>query len=82
MYQTSTRLNLDFMRKLSWKLSRLYHKLSTFSHKNFNYLEALKYSEVAKEYFTNYKNLTKKISKHPILKRCNFLEDHQFLTRN
>ena len=46
-YQSSTVLNLDFMRKLSWKLSKPYYKLSIMSQRNFNYLEAFKHSEAA-----------------------------------
>lgn len=72
--------NLDFMRKISWVISKTYFKKSLFSQSTENLQAAIRETQTAIEYLERFAKYEGKIQNNRILVESHFLENCQFLT--
>ena len=72
--------NLDFMRKISWVISKTYFKKSLFSQSTENLQAAIRETQTAIEYLERFAKYEGKIKNNRILVESHFLENCQFLT--
>ena len=72
--------NFDFMRKISWIISKNYFKKSVLSQSTDNLQAALREAKTSSEYLERYIKYECKIKGNRVLSECHFLENCQFLT--